>query len=102
MNKIIEYTDELSLEDFLQNTLIQDACIRQFEIIGEATKRISAKTRNSYPNVPWADMAGMRDKLIHDYIDVDLFIVWKTVKDDIAPLLIEVEQILDQMNRPSK
>jgi uncharacterized protein with HEPN domain len=61
---------------FANDHLTQDAVIRQLEIIGEATKRISKEFRAINPDVPWADMAGMRDILIHDYIDVDLDIVW--------------------------
>ena len=66
--------------------MIQDAVIRNFEIIGEATKKISKQFIQSHPEIPWQDMAGMRDKLIHDYLDVDLEVVWKTVEADL-PLL---------------
>ncbi len=51
--------------------------LRQLEIIGEATKRISQEFRSKHPDIPWPDMAGMRDVLIHDYIDVDFGVVWK-------------------------
>ena len=60
--------------------------VRQLEIIGEATKRISKKLRKNNSDVPWDDMAGMRDVLIHDYIDVDLNIVWKTASESIPGL----------------
>jgi len=66
--------------------MTQDAVVRQLEIIGEATKRISKDLRNLNPQVPWSDMAGMRDILIHDYIDVDLDIVWKTASESIIQL----------------
>ena len=66
--------------------MTQDAVVRQLEIIGEATKRISKDLRNLNPHVPWPDMAGMRDILIHDYIDVDLDIVWKTASESIIKL----------------
>ena len=60
--------------------------VRQLEIIGEATKRLSKEFRVTNPNVPWLDMAGMRDILIHNYIDVDLDIVWKTASESIPDL----------------
>jgi uncharacterized protein with HEPN domain len=83
IHKIQEYTASISENDFQNNTMIQDAVIRQFEIIGEATKQISADYKAKYNTVPWKEMAGMRDKLIHNYIDVDLGVIWQTVKKDI-------------------
>jgi uncharacterized protein with HEPN domain len=62
--------------------------------MGEATKRISETFKEKHPEVPWKDMAGMRDKLIHDYIDVDLNIVYQTVAVDIPNLLPVVEKII--------
>jgi len=60
--------------------------VRQLEVMGEATKRVSKELRLKNPDIPWLDMAGMRDVLIHDYIDVDLGVVWKTVSEDIPNL----------------
>lgn len=79
----IKVKDQLS---FSIDQLTQDAVVRQLEIIGEATKRISKELRIKNPHVPWADVAGMRDILIHDYIDVDLDIVWKTASESIGTL----------------
>ena len=70
-------------EAFLNESITQDAVVRQLEIIGEATKRISKELWKNNPDLPWDDMAGMRDVLIHDYIDVDLNIVWKTASESI-------------------
>ena len=69
--------------------MIPDAVIRNIEIIGEATKKISKPFTQSHQEVPWSEMAGMRDKLIHDYLDVDLDVVWKTIEVDL-PLLNEL------------
>ena len=87
--KIEFFVKGLTKTDFDQNAMIQDAVIRNFEIIGEATKKISKQFTQSHPNIPWQDMAGMRDKLIHDYLDVDLDVIWKTVEADL-PLLKEM------------
>ncbi len=92
LRKILDYIEELPLETFLKDTKTQDACIRQLEVIGEATKRLSMSTRQRFAHVPWKDMAGMRDKLIHDYIQVDLMIVWVTISEEVTPLLIAIEQ----------
>ena len=94
LKRIMLYSSGISREAFLENIQLQDACIRQIEIMGEATKRISDTFKEKYPEVPWKDMAGMRDKLIHDYIDVDLNIVYQTVSVDIPNLLPIIEKII--------
>jgi len=89
ISKIESFTKGISLFEFDRNVLIQDAIIRNIEIIGEATKKISKNFTHDHPEIPWSSMAGMRDKLIHDYLDVDLDVVWKTVEVDL-PLLKEL------------
>ncbi|MGK7899103.1 MAG: DUF86 domain-containing protein [Xenococcus sp. (in: cyanobacteria)] len=79
---------------FLENTMIQDAVIRNFEIIGEATKRLSTEFRDKYPDIPWQQMAGFRDILIHDYLKVNLNRVWSTVEHSLPQLKTTVETIL--------
>jgi len=78
----------LDHDAFINDFIVQDAVVRQLEIIGEATKRVSDEFRSKYPDIPWSDMAGMRDVLIHDYIDVDLDIVWKTASESIPELKV--------------
>jgi uncharacterized protein with HEPN domain len=83
IGKIENFTTKISKFDFDNNVMIQDAVIRNIEIIGEATKKITKQFTQSYPEIPWQDMAGMRDKLIHDYLDVDIDVVWKTIEVDL-------------------
>jgi uncharacterized protein with HEPN domain len=86
INRILDYISGKDREAFEADLITQDAVVRQLEVIGEATKRISKELRSKHPDIPWADMAGMRDVLIHDYIDVDLGVVWKTASENIPDL----------------
>lgn len=95
---ILKYTDRLDQSGFLDNSLIQDAVIRNLQVIGEATKKVSHKTRSRYTKVPWKQMAGMRDKLIHDYMGVDLWAVWLVVERDLPPLQIQLKEIIDKVD----
>ena len=93
IEKIQQYTAGLSEEDFLNNALVQDAVIRNFEIIGEATKKLAPAFKEQYPAIPWRKIAGMRDKLIHDYIGVDLEAVWAVVTDILPTFLSQLNKI---------
>ena len=95
--KIEEYTKEVDYRSFTQNTLIQDGVIRQLEIIGEATKRLSTALRSKYANIPWKKIAGIRDKLIHDYFGVDIDAVWDTLKQDLPALKEEAKRIIREI-----
>jgi uncharacterized protein with HEPN domain len=80
---------------FSSSNLVQDGTIRQIEIIGEATKSLSKDLREKYPQIPWRDIAGMRDRLIHHYFGINLEDVWYTVKVDIPALKDEILVILE-------
>lgn len=96
--QIEEYLQGVSEEEFYQTHLLQDGVIRQLEIIGEATKQISQATRSMNDHIPWKDMAGMRDKLIHDYFGVDIEQIWLTAVHDLPPLKHSLQITLDSLS----
>ena len=80
------FVQTMTYEEFTEDRKTINAVIRSLEIIGEATKKIPPDIRNKYPLVPWKEIAGMRDKLIHEYFGVDLSIIWETIQHDFADL----------------
>ncbi len=82
---------------FMKTSYWQDAVVRQLEIIGEATKRISKELQLQYPDIPWRRIAGMRDVLIHDYMGVDLSTVWEVTQRDLPDLKTKIGGILKKM-----
>ncbi|MEX8548024.1 MAG: DUF86 domain-containing protein [Mucilaginibacter sp.] len=94
VNKIRNYTYQINKDEFLNKPLIQDAVIRNLEIIGEATKHLTQEFRSKYPAIEWKKIAGMRDKLIHDYIGVDLWAVWGVVEQIIPEFHNQILEII--------
>ena len=84
---------EIKQEDFYRDIQCQDAVIRRIEIIGEAARRVSDKTRTELP-LPWSDMVSMRNRMIHEYDDIDITTVWVTAKRDLPPLIAFLEKII--------
>ena len=86
MNKGMDFIDSMKREEFIRDEKTVFAVIRAIEIIGEAVKYIPEDVKKEYPKIPWKEIAGMRDKLIHAYFGVNLVRVWKTVKEEIPAL----------------
>jgi len=91
---VVEFKRKLEKQAFLRDIKTQSAILHQLLVIGEAVKKLSEEFRAQHPEIPWARIAGMRDKLIHQYDAVDLDEVWKTVTKDIAPLISFVEPLI--------
>lgn len=90
ITRIEQYTKELTYDEFTKDNKTIDATIRNFAVIGEAAKNIPATLKKKHNEIPWRRMAGMRDKIIHQYFGVDPKILWNTAKTDlptIKPLL---------------
>ena len=93
-----EFIQELSYDQFLSDKKTLNAVVRSIEVIGEAAKKVPDEIRVKYPSVPWREMAGMRDKLIHFYFSVDREAVWLVVKERIPALKPLIEQILRDLS----
>jgi uncharacterized protein with HEPN domain len=85
---------------FFADWVLQDAAVRNFEIVGEAAKRAQEQVGESHPQIPWADLAGFRDVLVHQYFRVDLEIVWSMIETRVAPLRADVAQVLADLGEP--
>lgn len=97
--RISRYTSGLTFEQFLKDAKTQDAVVRNLEVIGEATKKLTAHLRKSARNVPWKDLAGVRDKLIHHYFGINYEIVWTIVRKELPGLLPRIKELMDAEGR---
>jgi uncharacterized protein with HEPN domain len=88
-------SDDLTKDDFLSDETLKRAVVRSLEIIGEATKKIPADFKNKWSIIHWKNMAGMRDKLIHDYMGINYSIVWDVVKNKIPELYPQIIEIIE-------
>jgi uncharacterized protein with HEPN domain len=97
IDRIDEAVSQSSLEDFKQNWVIQDAIIRELQIVGEAAGRVSKQLVTSHPEFPWREITGLRHKLVHDYFVVDLEVVWRTATADIPAVRPGIVTLLDEV-----
>ena len=94
MGAVQTFVEGMDFDLFVGDDKTTSAVVRKLEIIGEAAKNVPETIRQKYPQVPWRDMAGMRDRIIHAYFAVDYVVVWDTLKIDIPPLQLVIAQIL--------
>ncbi len=96
--KAMEFAQGRSRADLDADEMLELALIRLLEILGKAAKSVSLDYRQSYPRIPWKQIAGTRDRLIHGYFDVDMDIVWEIVTVDLPSLIVELEEIIPAPN----
>jgi uncharacterized protein with HEPN domain len=94
----VSYMCGVSQETFLQDVQLQDAVIRRIEIVGEAARRISKSTREALSDMPWTEIIGMRNLMIHEYDDIDSVVVWETVQHDLPALVAALEPLIAPEN----
>ena len=97
IEQIDEFLGNMTLEEFKADEKTSSAVVRKIEIIGEATKNVPKEIRQKYKELPWSDMARMRDKIIHSYFIVDYEVVWKTVKERLPEIKPRIDTILKEL-----
>jgi len=93
-HEAVDFAKDHSRTEMNDNRMLVLSLIKDIEIIGEAANQISDDTREKLQNIPWDDIIGMRHRLVHAYFDINLDILWRTVQDDIPPLILELETIV--------
>ena len=97
IDRIKKFTDKMNFEEFLDDEMAQFAIIKNFEIIGEAAYYTSKELKSKYPEIEWRKIKAFRHKLVHDYYEINLEIVWKTKEDKIDKLKDQIEEILKRI-----
>jgi len=96
--KIRDYIEGMSEATFRQSDLHQSAVIREIQVIGEAARLVSADSTTAHPEIEWEEIAGMRNRMVHEYFRVNLRIVWQTVQDSIPALIVQLELFVPSDN----
>ena len=94
MDRIIAYTAGLSYSQFLEDSKTQDAVMRNLQVIGEAAKKLSVPLKLNSQHLPWKEMAGMRDKIVHDYFGINYDVVWTVSRQEVPTLLPKIEALM--------
>lgn len=102
VDEISEFIGGMDFAKFSHDKKTLNATIRSLEVLGEAAKKIPPSTRSKHPSLPWKEMAGMRDKLSHEYFGVDVSIVWKVATEELPPLRKEIEKMAKEAGKQEK
>ena len=97
LEAIEAFVEDMDFDSFRDDDKTTSAVIRKFEIIGEASKNVPNRIKEQYPSIPWKDMAGMRDRLIHFYFGIDYELVWNTIRNRIPAIKPLLSQILEDL-----
>jgi len=94
---IQSYAEGMTIDEFVRDPKTLDACIRRFQILGEAAKNLPAEWKEKEPEIPWKDVVNFRNLLVHEYFRIDETLLWNTIQQDLEPLLSACERILDRV-----
>jgi len=97
IKRIEEYTENITFKELMRNIIIQDAVVRNIEVIGEAIKNIPSSFKKKHKDIEWKKIAGMRDKIINFYFGISWEVVWKTIKENLPLLKEKIEKIIKEL-----
>jgi uncharacterized protein with HEPN domain len=100
-SEAVSFANGKTREDLEPDRMLTLSIIKAIEMIGEAASKVSTEARQSHPEIPWADIVAMRNRLIHVYFDINLDVVWATITDDLPPLIKNLETVLSQSYHPA-
>ena len=96
MDRITTYIGDLGYDQFMRDKKTQDAVVRNLQVMGDATQKLSRQLRETYPRLPWREIAGMRDKVVHEYFGINYDIVWTVADQEMPVLLPQIGAIVEQ------
>ena len=96
--EIESYLNDADFETFMENSMMRFACIKQMEIIGEASNHMSEEVKNRFSDIEWSQIVGMRDVFVHEYFGVDTRLVWEIIKNDLPEFKSKVISIIETIN----